>query len=90
MFYQYYTLQKVILKTEDTQDEREEEVAEEVEKKNKDDANSNEYNEEEDDDNFKEKNHNPYADFLNTIGDGEEVSCDWIMESSNSFGLAYP
>ena len=90
MFYQYYTLQKVILKTEDTQDEREEEVAEEVEKKNKDDANSNEYEEEEDDDNFKEKNHNPYADFLNTIGDGEEVSCDWIMESSFSLWLAYP
>ena len=75
MFYQYYTLQKVILKTEDTQDDREEEEAKAVEKKNKDDANSNEYEEEEDGD--LKKNLNPYADFLNTIGDGEEVIGQW-------------
>ena len=83
MFYQYYTLQKVILKTEDIQDDREEEEVKAVEKINKDDANSNEYEEEEDGD--LKKNHNPYADFLNTIGDGEEVICDWKMESSFSF-----
>ena len=81
MFYHYYTLQKVILKTTETQVEREEEEAEaekEVEKKNDNEDNSSEYDGE-DNENFKEKNHNPYADFLNTIGDGDEVSCDGII-----------
>lgn len=81
MFYHYYTLQKVILKTIDTQVDKEEEeeaAAKEVEKENNDEDNSSEYDNEEYED-FKEKNHNPYADFLNTIGDGDEVSCDWII-----------
>ena len=77
MFYQYYTLQKVILKTEDTQEQdREEKSANASKEETNKPAETIECEDEEDVD-FKKKNKNPYADFLNTIGDGEEVSCHW-------------
>ena len=77
MFFQYYTLQKVILKTEGTQeqDRREETAKASEEEKNEDTFEC----EEEEVMDLKKKNKNPYADFLNAIGDGEEVSCHCTM-----------
>ena len=79
MFFQYYTLQKVILKTEGTQeqDRREESAKASKEEKNED-AKTFECEEEEVVD-FKKKNKNPYAEFLNAIGDKEEVSFHCTM-----------
>ena len=77
MFYQYYTLQKVILKTEYTQEQdREEKSAKASKEETNERAETIECEDEEDLD-FKKKNKIPFADFLNTIGDGEEVSCHW-------------
>ena len=79
MFFQYYTIQKVILKTEGTQEQdREEKSAKASKEEKNEDAKTIECEEEEIVD-LKKKNKNPYEDFLNAIGDGEEVSCHCTM-----------
>ena len=79
MFFQYYTIQKVILKTEGTQEQdREEKSAKASKEEKNEDAKTIECEEEEIVD-LKKKNKNPYEDFLNAIGDGEEVSCHWSI-----------
>ena len=79
MFFQYYTIQKVILKTEGTQEQdREEKSAKASKEEKNEDAKTIECEEEEIVD-LKKKNKNPYEDFLNAIGDGGEVSCYWSI-----------
>ena len=70
MFYQYYTLQKVILKIDNTKEEVEEKS--EADEERKSDEEDEERQSEEEEDPVKDRSYNPYKDFLNTIGEGEE------------------